>query len=505
MRKLATLLVGILVLYGCQPTPETLTQQPRQPKAMTSLAISEAIDEGLRQQSPFNWQAASTDLLWNAAMQEDSLLVIGYQPEGFTRIDEQIHAIDVQSASWRGALDRVKVSVQNVYDELGVGLDIEDQVLNVHATLPYFHMKVTYAEEIERLRDLPQVRYVEPATYEPLEGSIADGLRTESKLGCGNDPENVPSSEFNVVSPSAKVPWNYEAMHIPEAWTVSRGDNIGIAIIDTGTSTSQDKLNNKFNAWFPSRYRLTFGTYVSSWWRWSKPDGPKDRCGHGTQMSGAAVAPRSSEGSMVGVAYESDFIGIRGTKDVVITSGREKDGVSDALVLAARRSDVKIISMSIGSPFSSGQVADAVRYAYGRGKMIFAAAGTSTSFTRFIGVVFPASMNETLAVTGVTENGEICNNCHRGKKVDFTAVMQRQGSGRVSLTLAQSGNEPSTVGGSSVATAMTAGIAALVWSKNPNQSRAQVLARLQGASERFPARSGNLGWGLINAFEAVQD
>ena len=38
--------------------------------------------------------------------------------------------------------------------------------------------------------------------------------------------------------------------------------------------------------------------------------------------------------------------------------------------------------------FSVGRIKDAVRYAHGKGKLIFAAGGTSTSFTNFVGVIF---------------------------------------------------------------------------------------------------------------------
>ncbi len=506
MKRLNTLLIGLSVIYGCQTLPESDTQQPRNPSSLSREDIARHIDSQLEQQTPFYWDGVSSDFLWNVVVQEDSTMVIGYQPADYTDIDSRIHEVDPGDSDWRFSLSTVKRSIQQTYDRLGADLDVEEEVLHAHETLPYFHLKVRHVEVIEQLRAHENVRYVEPATYQPLPGSMADGLRLESKLGCGNDPDNIPASEYVTVSPQAKVPWNFYNMNIPAAWSHSRGKNVTIAIIDTGTSPDQNKLNSRFDDWYGPRYRLKFGTYVSSWWPWAKPDGPNDRCGHGTQMAGAATAPRSSHGSSVGVAYESNLVGIRGTKDVVITSSREKNGVSDALVLAGKRSDVKIISMSIGTPFYSSQVADAVRYAYGKGKMIFAAAGTSTSLTRFVGVVFPASMNETLAVTGITDGGyNLCSNCHKGSKVDFVAVMQRQGkSSRVSLTLANSGNTPSSVGGSSVATAMTAGIAALAWSADPSQSRAQVLNRLQNASDFYPGRSSDYGWGLIDALQAVQ-
>ena len=161
--------------------------------------------------------------------------------------------------------------------------------------------------------------------------------------------------------------------------------------------------------------------------------------------------------------------------------------------------------MSIGDLFNSGTVADGIRYAYGKGKLIFCAAGTSTSFTNWAGVVFPARMSETVAVTGVKEGSRYqrCNNCHSGRQVDFTMVMQRADSDRTSLTLSDSGDGLAYIGGSSVATAMTAGVAALVWSQNPSWDREAVLQRLKESADLYPGRDRAFGWGTLDAYEAV--
>jgi len=82
--------------------------------------------------------------------------------------------------------------------------------------------------------------------------------------------------------------------------------------------------------------------------------------------------------------------------------------------------------------------------------------------------------------------------------------MEKAGSDAHPLSVAMSGNQPSTVGGSSVATATTAGIAALVWSKNPSWNRDQVLQKLRESSEFYPNRNSQFGYGNLNALTAVQ-
>jgi subtilisin family serine protease len=116
-------------------------------------------------------------------------------------------------------------------------------------------------------------------------------------------------------------------------------------------------------------------------------------------------------------------------------------------------------------------------------------------------------MPEVNAVTGVRDNNfnTQCSACHDGSETDFTVVMERgSNTDRHPLTLAMRGDAPATVGGSSVATATTAGMAALVWSRFPTLTRDQVLNRLILASSNYPTKSSRLGWGNINAALATQ-
>lgn len=471
---------------------------------MPKEAINAQVLALLQERDEFRWSFVDAYVVWSAAMQTDSLLSVGYQPLGFQGIDERMHEIDVEDPAWRATREAL---IQFIVDETNRlhpddPVEAEDILAYGEKPLPYLNVQVRDYEVIAQLRRIEQVRYAEPMGY----GGDVDATR--SGKGCGNGPlASLPTSDFTTVSPGAKVSWNLYEHNIPSAWSYSTGDNITVGLIDTGLDPAQDKLNSEFTSgWSGSRFRQKFGTFVTGWWWWASIDGPDDDCGHGTQMAGVIAAPRSNEGSTVGVAYQSNLVSYRGTDDVVINESNEKNGVSDALYQLGFRSDVKIISMSIGDVFSSGQVADAVRYAYGRGKLIFAAAGTSLSWTSWYGVIFPANMGETVAVTGIETGSPMnrCDVCHDGAAVDFVVVMQdRRNADRRPLTLANSGNTPSRTGGSSVATATTAGVAALVWATNPNLSRAQVMLRLKDASDFYPSRSSSFGWGKIDALEAV--
>lgn len=503
------ILLGFLFIRCSEDPNEIAEPQSNQEDQLISKdQIDDLIIKSVKTTNEFNWEQASDQVLWSALMHSDSTLVVGYKPEGEGDINSRISSIDINDKAWVKAKETVIEEALDILNRSNARqLTADDIDVRAHEVLPLVEMKITDLAAVTKLRALPSVRYAEPMGYE-VDFAIAENGREESSKGCSNDPDySIPLGDYLDVAPNAKVSWNYDYMKIPQAWNYSTGQGIGVGLIDTGLSPDQLKLNGEFNSGYSSGRTVSkYGFYVSSWWWWASPDGPNDQCGHGTAMAGVIAAPRSNTGTSVGVAYNSNLVGIRGTGDVVVNSGSEKTGVSDALIYLANRSDVKIISMSIGDAFSSSKVADAVRYAYGKGKLIFAAAGTSTSFTNWYGVIFPANMNETVAVTGIKEGSgyKRCDICHTGDKVDFTVVMERANTNKHPLSLAMNGNTPSTVGGSSVATATAAGIAALVWSKNPTWTRDQVLNKMKQTADLYPNRSSSYGWGTLDALAAVQ-
>ncbi|GJM32769.1 MAG: hypothetical protein DHS20C18_17700 [Saprospiraceae bacterium] len=468
--------------------------------------IDQFVLDQLEANGVFKWEIADDHMIWSAGMHSDQVMAIGYQPAGETNLKEKIHEVDLKTQAWTEArkkvIDFIVESSQSNHPDAHYKID-DLLFTRSNFPLPFFHIKVVDEGLISALRKMPEVRYVEPASY-----TMNEGTNDRSDAGCGISQDNsIPSADYTTVSPNAKVPWNFYQMNIPQAWNTSKGQGIKICIIDTGTSANQSKLGSQFSSGESTGRSIErIGTFVPGIWPWSNADGPNDDCGHGTQMTGLATAPKTSAGSSVGVAYKSSLLAIRGTDDVWLNWWREKEGVADGLYIAGNRSDVKIISMSLGDIFWSSTVADGVYYAYNKGKMVFAAAGTSTWFTSWVGVTFPGTMSETVTITGIKDGSSMqkCSTCHSGSAVDFVAVMQRASDNeRTSLTLYLNGNTPARVGGSSAATATTAGIAALVWATNPGQTRAQVLQRMKNASSNYPSRNSEFGWGLIDAAAAV--
>ena len=482
---------------------DTAGQEP-----MSKAEMDQLVERFLEEQNtPYRWETATTKMLWSASVRSDSVMALGYQPAGAQDVLGRIHEIDPNSGAWAAAREKlVRFVVEETNKEYpGLNARAEDLFLNLDRQyLPTLDVRIFSQRIIEALLKMPEVRYLEPMGYTLGE------IEQRSDSGCDvQAASSIPSADYTTTAPSVKVPWNFYYSNIPTAWNTSTGAGIKVALIDTGTPppANQPKLGSQFNSGYSSGRSLErLGTHISGWWWWASNDGPNDQCGHGTQMAGLIAAPRGSGGASVGAAYNCNLKAFRATTDVVVNGSSEKAGVRDALYLSGSDGAVKIVSMSIGDVFYSSTVADGIIYAYNSGKLLVAAAGTSLTWTSWWGVIFPANMSQTVAVTGIQDAPYYtrCNTCHSGPEVDFVIVMQRaSNTDRTSLTLAPTGNQPAYVGGSSAATATTAGIAALVWATNPSQSRTQVLNRLKQAAQIYPSRSSEFGWGLIDAAAAV--
>jgi len=497
MKRIFPLVLGLFLVLSCsqEDRTETIEESLDTQKVLSIEKINAFIESQLKTKGDLDWASdASTHMLYSAVMHGGEVLTVGFGKKGESFIE------GTQRSSRLNSI--VEGIYQTVQDTEGIRKSnieaLEDETLNV------LDIKITKLETIEELKAMDNIRYLEPNGY----GFYLQEEVQEKSAGCSQSGQSINSADYSVISPNARVPWNYNIHNIPQAWNYSTGAGITVGLIDSGVSANQNLLGNGFNDGVSNgRSIQKVGTYIDSIWWWSNNiDGPNDRCGHGTQMASIIASPRNNDLMPMGVAYNCNLISYRGTSDVVLEDFHERKGVSNALKQLGNNGNVKIISMSIGYPWSIGNVKDAVRYAYNRGKMIIAAGGTSTTFTNWYGVIFPASMDEAVAVTGLKDNGyNRCDICHDGRKIDFTIVMQRASDANRNVpVLGFNNGDQAYVGGSSAATAATAGIAALVWARNPNMSRAQVLDKLKRAAEFYPNRNRNFGYGNIDALKAVK-
>jgi subtilisin family serine protease len=509
MKKILAVVMLASFLISCK---KDLTQQQMDEVKTDPLKSIKEINTFIKQKlettGKFEWATASDEMVWSALQQSDFIASVGYKPAAETNINSRIHTIDINSAAWLAAKENI---MQIIYDEeIKMNKDLQKANMEVwpETVSPVIDIEIKSLATVKKLRASNLLRYVEPMGYESYGMDPQAAARVASSSGCGSnvaDNTLVAGAHYSVATPNTKVSWNYASHGIQGAWTKSTGSGVKVFIIDTGCEYDQENLGSTFNQGASSGRTVEktvtlprssiFGIYYGAY------EIPDDGCGHGTSMAGACAAPRGTDGNACGVAYNCNLVTCRAAEDVYLDASKEAKGVSDAYVNAANRADVKIISMSMGKLTSSAQMEDAIRYAYGKGKLMMCAGGTSFSWTSsWVGVIFPAWMPEVQAITGVKQNTAFahCDDCHKGSEIDFVVVMERAGDNMHPLSLAMSGDAPSTVGGSSVATATCAGMAALVWSRYPTYTAAQVVSKLITSSSNYPAKTAEYGWGIPN-------
>lgn len=493
MKKSVFFLALFFALNSC--TQEELRNenpniQATQKDPLTAKQVNERINQAIKKDGTFNWKNESDHFLWSAIFRGNKMVSIGF---GSSKDD-----FDRSKSPENKEMEN---EILNVIEK-SEGRGSARFLLNSDKYLNQMDVTIEKEETITALRQMKTIRYVEPADYHYFENEAVYNAASKSSgsgsSGCGFSTATLSAVDYTSTTPSAKIPWAFAKHNIPDAWNYSTGAGVTIGLIDTGVSPDQSLLGASFNNGASSGRTISkFGVYNS--------DGSADQCGHGTKMASVMTAPRNNAGLPVGIAYNANLIAYRAAENVVLETSSEQNGVKTAFTELGNNTNVKIISMSMGHIFSVGKIEDGVKYAYDRGKLIFCAGGTSTSFTNFVGVIFPASMPETQAITGVKEgtSNQKCDVCHSGSQIDFTFQMERA-SGNTVPVLSYYNGQSDYVGGSSVATAATAGIAALVWAKNPSWTRDQVLNKMRQSATYYPTVNSSYGYGNINVLKAVQ-
>jgi subtilisin family serine protease len=412
------------------------------------------------------WLDRTDPALWQAVQASGGLAVVG------------IKGPTAERGVYRGRLLLEPREWRSRAVELAARRGVE--VLAVDEMLPIVDVRVSGEAALRALRRLPWVDYVEPASAEQ---AIADHA---SVGGCGwgsawdGDREYTASGDLY----SAR----FAAMGIPDAWTLTSGRGMTIGLIDTGISTEQRQFFEQFSTGESAERTIRLLNVPSK-------SSPYDVCGHGTRMAGVAVAPNDGV-SVAGVAWGASLVSVRHADGVANVSS------SDARrsVRLAAQNGSRVVTMAWQSLNWFWQVSDEIEYWHHTRPILFLAAAGTSGCGDLIpdgNVIFPAEMSVVVAVTGIAyPDGGVPCGIHHGKQVELTAYLDVPTTGR------QTGDVVG-IGGSSNATAIVSGIAALTWAHNPGLTRNQLRERLWRSAAGYPVRDARTGYGLVDAHRAV--
>ncbi|MFC5180715.1 S8 family peptidase [Actinomadura harenae] len=298
------------------------------------------------------------------------------------------------------------------------------------------------------------------------------------------------------MSPASAAPavrdeeWWFSTWGIQDRlWPVSTGRGVTVAVLDSGVNAELPDLRG---AVLPG-YDATAGKGDA------RTDSDDVNGGHGTGMA-ALIAGQGRDQRMAGVAPDARILPIRvlhGSDAVGFTSA-EAQGIRYATDHGA-----KVINISVGTPTTSGKyrcmpwLQDAVDYALQHEVLVVTAAGNNGHADN--------PLEEPASCAGVLAVGAVDNKYKpwfRTGRQDYVAVAA---PGVYVGTLLRNGKFDPDLSGTSQASALTSGVAALIRSKFPDMTAREV-TRLIINSARDTGKKGadqQTGHGLIRPYLAL--
>lgn len=317
---------------------------------------------------------------------------------------------------------------------------------------------------------------INPATCDvPTIQGIVDSIKASSPLVKVAQVEPITTPDSWLDDPNYVSQNNMKVIRANEAWYISQG-SILIGDIDTGCDYNHSEL--------PKDTKIINGKdFVAN------DSDSMDGDGHGTHTAGILGALTNNNNGVAGVSWSSKILATRGMGGTVTQ-------MASAIQYAADQG-AKVLNISGGTDVNTTSLENACKYAnQTKGSLIFAAAGgasgTGTQKSRY-----PASYVYVVGVASTNDDDTKASTSRWGEWVDLSAP-------GVNILSTNLGGGYSTRTGTSQASALAAGAAAVVWSMNPSMSSTQVMNRLQFSGKLLDPTLG-LGKSRVDLFEAIFD
>jgi subtilisin family serine protease len=402
--------------------------------------------------------------------------------------------------------------------------DIEG-IVGPHTTTGYLSTSVLVA--LDRARSNSSLRKISE-TIDPLALIVEvhfdgerDIQRLTRKLATLDDVRYAEPLPIHRIVEDPNDPFYPQQQHLPliratEAWAIAKGlPTVVVGIIDTGLDTLHPDLN-------PMMYRHPGETgidaqnrdkrynkvdddgngFVDDWFGWdfwssssaSGDNAPLPGNPHGTHVAGIIGAAIDNAVGVCGVAPNVQLLPVKvGSDD---EAGRTVSRAAEAILYAAAIG-ARIINCSFGSPSQSFAEVEVIEAATELGSLIVGAAGNDGEILAF----YPASYPMVLSVTSTNGSDEISMFSNLHSSVDVAAPGEN-------VLSTYPGSIYSRESGTSMASPVVAGIAAMVAARHPefvpDEVRATVCATATNIDAKNIVWKGLFGSGRVDAASAVE-
>jgi serine protease len=383
-----------------------------------------------------------------------------------------------------------------------------------------------YGVTMSTLRAMPDGAQVmalsQPVTQEDMNSLVSELSATPGVAYAEEDRLMKPTLVPN--DPLYNQQWHYfEAtggLNLPTAWDRATGTGVIVAVIDTGYRPHADLAANIVGG-----YDFISDTFVSrdGNGRDNNAQDPGDwtlagDCGaasnsswHGTHVAGTIAARTNNSLGVAGIAFNARVLPVR----VLGRCGGFTSDIAAGLIWASggavagvpnNPNPARVANISLGGSGACGAtMQNAINSARGRGMVVVVAAGNSNANAANFS---PANCANIVTVAATNRSGGKASYSNFGAVVEVAAPGGTSGANGVLSTLNTGTTTPGADAyafyqGTSMATPHVAGVAALVLSRNPALTAAQVETILRTTTRAFPATCSQCGSGIVNASAAV--
>ena len=377
----------------------------------------------------------------------------------------------------------------------------ENKTKNPEAFADYEEIKAEISSKVQEAQNLlvqyTMMKQMAETGFPPLVEAFGSELVTEESLGKYTPTEEtMPAMQF-----FAFIPKDY--------WEGKTMAAISKQLTDEfqgGIEYFEGQINYHYNVDFESRGIVgdNYADKKEKFYGNADVEGPD--AGHGTHVAGLISAVRGNNKGIDGIA--GNHVKIMGVRTVPNGDERDKD-VANSIRYAVDNG-AKILNMSFGKSHSPERdiVWDAMRYAEKKGALLIKAAGND-DLNIDVDVHYPSNFDDkgNKVIDAVITVGASTPDAS-ALKASFSNY------GKKSVDVFAPGTEIlSTVPhdefkeeqGTSMASPVTAGVAALVWSHYPKLSALEVKEIIMQSVNKDPQLADiSVTGGVVDAYKAVQ-
>jgi subtilisin family serine protease len=291
-----------------------------------------------------------------------------------------------------------------------------------------------------------------------------------------------PVRALDMGDPFRSSQWALDAVGFPDAWALTKGAGVTVAVVDSGVLGNHEDLAGAV---------LQGTDFVNP----GGGNGWNDQCLHGTFVGGLIAAHVGNGLGIAGAAPGVKILPVR-----VLDGGGDGSSANEAAgIVYSVNHGARVINLSLGGTVADPGVSAAIGYAVSKGSVVVAAAGNSGAGSDAVHPsqkIYPAAFPGVIAVGAIDSHDQRASFSNIDDYVDVVAP-------GVSVTSTSNGSTHSYAGGdgTSFAAPYASAEVALIEATNPRLDVASVRHVVEiTAHDLGPVgRDTSYGYGLISS------